>query len=72
MNATAALPIVGVDLAKSVFQLVVADPSWRVVESYRLTRIQLERWFINREVGLVVMGLWLGALLGALAQWSRH
>lgn len=38
MNATtasakvAAGVIVGVDLAKSVFQLAVADGSWRVVE----------------------------------------
>jgi hypothetical protein len=55
MNATAALPIVGVDLAKSVFQLAVADGSWRVVESHRLTRTQFERWFANRVVGLVVM-----------------
>ena len=31
MNATAALPVVGVDLAKSVFQLAVADGTWRVI-----------------------------------------
>ena len=31
MNATAALPVVGVDLAKSIFQLAVADGSWRIV-----------------------------------------
>lgn len=34
MNATT----VAVDLAKSVFQLAVADASWKVVESHRLTR----------------------------------
>jgi transposase len=55
MNATAALPVVGVDLAKSVFKLAIADGSWRMVESHRLTRIQFERWFANRAVGLVVM-----------------
>ena len=54
MNATAALPVVGVALAKSVFQLAVADGSWRVVETHRLTRTQFERWFANRVVGLVV------------------
>jgi len=42
MNATANLPIVGVDLAKSVFQLAVADGHWQVVESHRLTRSQFE------------------------------
>jgi transposase len=41
MNATT----VAVDLAKSVFQLAVADASWRVVETQRLTRTQFERWF---------------------------
>ena len=54
MNATAALPVVGVDLSKSVFQLAVADGSWPVVESHRLTRTQFGRWFANREMGLVV------------------
>jgi len=71
MNATAALPIVGVDLAKTVFQLAIADANWRVVDRQRLTRTQLERWFANRAVGLVVMeacgsahhwGRWLSAL----------
>ena len=66
MNATAALPIVGVDLAKSVFQLAVADGSWRVVESHRLTRTQFERWFINRAVGLVVM-----EACGSAHHWAR-
>ena len=45
----------GVDVAKSVFQLAVADRSWKVIETHRLTRSQFERWFGNREVGLVVM-----------------
>ncbi len=40
MNATT----VAVDLAKSVFQLAVADASWRIIETHRLTRAQLERW----------------------------
>ena len=66
MNATAALPTVGVDLAKSVFQLAVADGSWRVVESHRLTRTQFERWFANRAVGLVVM-----EACGSAHHWGR-
>jgi transposase len=51
MNATT----VAVDLAKSVFQLAVADEHWKVVERARLTRGQFERWFNNRAVRLVVM-----------------
>ena len=48
MNATT----VAVDLAKSVFQLAVADDAWRVVQTHRLTRTQFERWFANRDVSL--------------------
>jgi transposase len=66
MNATAALPIVGVDLAKTVFQLAIADANWRVVERQRLTRTQFERWFVNRAVGLVVM-----EACGSAHHWAR-
>ncbi|MGB7420326.1 MAG: IS110 family transposase, partial [Comamonas sp.] len=46
---------VAVDLAKSVFQIAVADDQWRIVETQRLTRTQFERWFANRSVDLVIM-----------------
>lgn len=62
MNATT----VAVDLAKSVFQLAVADQAWRVVETHRLTRTQFERWFANRDVGLVVM-----EACGSAHHWAR-
>lgn len=58
---------VAVDLAKSVYQLAVADTQWRVVESHRLTRTQFERWFHNREVGLVVM-----EACGSAHYWARQ
>src|SRR4029453_4113157 len=66
MNAPAAVPPAGVDLAKSVFQLAVADDSWRVVESHRLTRTQFERWFVNRAVGLGVRDR-----CGSAPHWAR-
>src|ERR1700682_1215280 len=66
MNATAALPVVGVDLAKSVFQLAVADGAWQVREQHRLTRTQFERCFANRAIGLVVM-----EACGSAHYWSR-
>lgn len=47
--------VVGVDLGKTVFQLCVADKAWRVIETKRLSRLQFERWFVNRKVSLVVM-----------------
>ena len=46
---------VAVDLAKNVFQIAVADSTWRVVERHRLTRMQFERFFANRSIGLVIM-----------------
>ena len=62
MNATT----VAVDLAKSVFQLAVADASWKVVETHRLTRTQFERWFHNRDVSLVIM-----ESCGCAHHWAR-
>ena len=58
--------IVGVDLAKNVFQLAVADATWRVCESHRLSRHQLERFFVNRDVSLVVM-----EACGSAHHWAR-
>lgn len=57
---------VAVDLAKSVFQLAVADDKWKVIETHRLTRTQFERWFQNRVVGLVVM-----EACGSAHHWGR-
>jgi transposase len=62
MNATT----VAVDLAKSVFQLAVADEHWRIVETQRLTRTRFERWFANRAVDLVIM-----EACGSAHHWAR-
>jgi transposase len=63
MNATT----VGVDLAKNVFELVVADRHWKVTERARLTRPQFQRWFANRDVSLVVM-----EACGSAHHWARY
>ena len=62
MNPT----IVAVDLAKTVFQLAVADTNWRVIEQHRLNRSQFERWFLNRDISLVVM-----EACGSAHHWAR-
>lgn len=62
MNATT----VAVDLAKSVFQIAVADDNWKVVEQHRLTRLQFQRWFQNRDVRLVIM-----EACGSAHHWAR-
>lgn len=57
---------VAVDLAKSVFQIAIADSNWKLVEQQRLTRHQFERWFQNRSIGLVVM-----EACGSAHHWGR-
>lgn len=57
---------VAVDLAKSVFQIAVSDDKWKLVEQQRLTRTQFERWFANRNVGLVIM-----EACGSAHHWAR-
>jgi hypothetical protein len=66
MNATASLPVVGIDLAKSVVQIAIADGSWRVVEQQRLTRTQFERFFTNRAMRLVAT-----EACGSAHHWAR-
>jgi transposase len=66
MHATAAFPVVGVDLSKHVFELAVADERWQIVERARLSRSQFERWFANRTVGCVVM-----ESCGSAHHWGR-
>lgn len=62
MNPT----IVAVDLAKTVFQLAVANTNWRVIEQHRLSRSQFERWFLNRSISLVIM-----EACGSAHHWAR-
>lgn len=66
MNTTTAASLVGVDLAKNVFELAVADGDWRITGRARLSRPQFERWFQNRPVGLVVM-----EACGSAHHWAR-
>jgi len=57
---------VAVDLAKSVFQLAIADGNWRIVHKARLSRAQFQHWFDNRQVGLVIM-----EACGSAHHWAR-
>jgi len=46
---------IGVDLAKSVFEVAVADRNWRIVGRHRLTRPQFERFLRTTSPTQVVM-----------------
>ena len=62
MNTTTA----AVDLAKDVFQVLLADEAGRVVETHRLRRSQFERFFTNRHVEQIVM-----EACGSAHHWGR-
>jgi transposase len=46
---------VGVDLAKNVFQIAVADARGHIVERHRLSRLRFDLFFSNRPVCKIVM-----------------
>ena len=46
---------IAVDLAKTVFEIAIADSHWRIVERHRLSRSQFQQFFFNREPTTVVM-----------------
>src|SRR5688500_2673721 len=59
--------LIAVDLAKDVFEIAVAQPSGRVLERKRLTRLQFERFWSTREPCQVVM-----EACGTAHHWARH
>ncbi len=44
------IPVVGVDLSKSVFQLSVADAKHRIIDRKRLSRSQFHRFLSQTAV----------------------
>lgn len=46
---------IAVDLAKTVFEIAIADANWRIVERHRLSRSELQKFFFNREPATIVM-----------------
>ena len=57
---------IAIDLAKSVFELAVADENSTVIERKRLSRAQFMRFFDNRHVDRVVM-----EACGTAHYWGR-
>ena len=47
--------LIGVDLAKSVFQLAIADTHYRVTSSKRLNRNQFYQFFVQHAPAKVIM-----------------
>lgn len=57
---------IGVDLAKSVYELALANAGWHVIERKRLTRPQFERWLATQPATHVVM-----EACGTAHHWGR-
>lgn len=58
---------IAVDLAKSVFEVAIADEHWRITERHRLSRSQFQRFFHNRPPATVVM-----EACGTAHYWGRE
>ena len=60
------IKFIGIDLAKSVFQLALADEHHRVVQSKRLSRSQFQRFLINHPPAHIIM-----ETCGSAHYWAR-
>jgi transposase len=58
---------IGVDLAKNVFQLAVADSDWRIIERHRLTRAKFSAFFVQRNQCKVIL-----EACGSSHHWARY
>lgn len=55
MQSTANLPVIGLDLAKSVFQLHIVDPESGEIERRQIKRARLMEFFAKCQTSLVAM-----------------
>jgi transposase len=63
MNATT----VGVDLAKNVFEVAVADERYRVIQRKRLSRARFQQWIGQQETSV-----WVLEACGSAHHWGRR
>ena len=66
MKTTAQLPIIGMDIAKSVFQLHIVDPETGEIERLKLKRDRVAAFFANRQRSLVAV-----EACGGAHHWGR-
>ena len=55
MQSTATLPVIGMDIAKNVFQLHVVDAETGEVTRHKLRRDRVTTFFANRQRSLVAL-----------------
>lgn len=66
MQSTANLPVIGLDLAKSVFQLHIVDPQTGEIKRRQIKRARLTEFFAKCQRSLVAM-----EACGASHYWAR-
>lgn len=55
MQSTANLPVIGLDLAKSVFQVHIVDANTGEIQRRQIKRARLAQFFANCQPSLVAM-----------------
>ena len=66
MKSTVTLPIIGMDIAKNVFQLHIVNPETGELERVKLKRDRVASFFANRQPSLVAM-----EACGGAHHWGR-
>ncbi|GAC1413534.1 MAG: hypothetical protein NVSMB6_15540 [Burkholderiaceae bacterium] len=71
MKLSAELPIIGMDIAKNVFQLHIVDPETSEVERKKLKRDRVAPFFANRPCSVVALAACGGAHYGPYIGGAR-
>lgn len=66
MKSSAQLPVIGMDIAKNVFQLHIVDAETGEIQRRQLKRAKVNEFFVNREPSLVAM-----EACGGAHHWAR-
>ena len=66
MKPSAQLPVIGMDIAKTVFQLHIVDPETGEIERVKLKRDRVAVFFANRTPALIAM-----EACGGAHHWAR-
>ena len=66
MKITAQLPVIGMDIAKNVFQIHAVDPETGEIERIKLKRAKVAEFFANRQPSLVAL-----EACGGAHHWAR-
>ena len=66
MKTISQLPVMGMDIAKNVFQIHAVDPETGEIERIKLKRVKVAEFFANRQHSLVAM-----EACGGAHHWAR-